>query len=541
MVYLGYYSDPACHESIHYTPFSRRGKSIPPPHHIDLNVLLPEDITSPTLEADVCIVGSGAAGSTLAYELAKQGRSILIVEKGEYVQPKDFNENEVEMIGKLYADGVYQQTEDFKFTIIQGNCVGGSTVVNNAVSFSLPESVFAKWNDPNGYDARLVGEEIRKSDDAIRHFLSIQPQSKLSSLNPSYHEVDAGMAKYDPDQQRLQYDVVNANVNSKGCVGCGYCNIGCKFGMKLSMLDHTLPIAQKEFPDQVRILAECAVDRVSTMTGKVKRAHSLDATLRGGRRIVIKANTIILSAGTIASSYILKSSGLARHLPVGKGICFNMGTPIYAKFNRSIKATEGLQISHFLKPTTDKGYVFETWWNPPVSQAINMPGWFGDHFDNMIHYDKIMAVGILVGTRSEGKLVNAATGGAGVIFKPGKEDRQKMGMAIKEMGEILFKAGAEKVMLNTWSYHSFNNLDELIRVVDELVQKPDELALGSGHPQGGNAISSNPKLGVVDENFKVHGYSNLYVCDASVFPTSLTVNPQLTVMTLAHYASTRIK
>lgn len=63
------------------------------------------------------------------------------------------------------------------------------------------------------------------------------------------------------------------------------------------------------------------------------------------------------------------------------------------------------------------------------------------------------------------------------------------------------------------------------------------LNLGSSHPQGGNPMSGE---GVVDADCRVHGYRNLYVCDASVFPTSVTVNPQLTVMALTEYASRRM-
>jgi choline dehydrogenase-like flavoprotein len=50
-------------------------------------------------------------------------------------------------------------------------------------------------------------------------------------------------------------------------------------------------------------------------------------------------------------------------------------------------------------------------------------------------------------------------------------------------------------------------------------------------------MSNDPATGVVDAHFKVYGYDNLFVCDASVFPTSLGVNPQVTVMALAHYAA----
>ena len=49
-------------------------------------------------------------------------------------------------------------------------------------------------------------------------------------------------------------------------------------------------------------------------------------------------------------------------------------------------------------------------------------------------------------------------------------------------------------------------------------------------------MSNDPATGVVDSQFKVYGFDNLYVCDASVFPTSLGLNPQITVMSLAYYA-----
>jgi choline dehydrogenase-like flavoprotein len=94
-------------------------------------------------------------------------------------------------------------------------------------------------------------------------------------------------------------------------------------------------------------------------------------------------------------------------------------------------------------------------------------------------------------------------------------------------------------MLNTWRYDVLtrpNQIPDIYRIVRD----SQSMTLGTGHPQGGNAISRNPQWGVVDDNFRVHGYTNLHVCDASVFPTSITVNPQLTVMTLARYAAGRI-
>jgi choline dehydrogenase-like flavoprotein len=67
-----------------------------------------------------------------------------------------------------------------------------------------------------------------------------------------------------------------------------------------------------------------------------------------------------------------------------------------------------------------------------------------------------------------------------------------------------------------------------------------DLLLTSAHPQGGNPVGEKGEGGVVDADFRVHGTDNVYVCDASVFPSSVTVNPQLTVMGIAQYAARRI-
>jgi choline dehydrogenase-like flavoprotein len=65
------------------------------------------------------------------------------------------------------------------------------------------------------------------------------------------------------------------------------------------------------------------------------------------------------------------------------------------------------------------------------------------------------------------------------------------------------------------------------------------LPLSTAHPQGGNALSSDPAIGVVDADFRVRGIDNLRVCDGSVFPAVAGVNPQWTIFVLAHLCATR--
>jgi choline dehydrogenase-like flavoprotein len=538
--YLGYYNDRRVHKTIGYEYFSERERSkalqLPPPRRHPLTVLTPPDLEEDVLETDICIIGSGAAGAILAHELIGQGHEVLLIERGAYVEPRRFSEDEVEMIGRLYADGVFQQTEDFRFTVLQGSCVGGTTVVNNAVSFDPPEEILDAWLDPAQYDTGLHRSSLLESLAAVRKLVSIAPQTD-ATLNPSALKFLKGAALH-PASASLKVGVVEANIEQ--CFGCGYCNMGCRFGRKLSMLDTVLPAAQAKAPDRLRIVAECRVDRLRVHSGPTKHVADALATLANGRQVRIRANKFVVAAGTIASSFLLQESGIGQHLPVGQHLSFNMGAALTAEFGgEKLRAFDGLQISHFGRPRPDAGYVFETWWNPPVAQALNMPGWFGDHYQNMRRYDELMAVGVLVGTDHGGTVRRATTGGAGVDFTPSARDLATLSSGLGRLGEILFAAGATRLMVNAWGYEEIRRVDQLAGLCENAL-RPGYLALGSGHPQGGNAISKNPRLGVVDSDFRVHGYDNLYVCDASVFPSSLTVNPQLTVMTLAHHAATWI-
>src|SRR5262249_35123139 len=95
------------------------------------------------------------------------------------------------------------------------------------------------------------------------------------------------------------------------------------------------------------------------------------------------------------------------------------------------------------------------------------------------------------------------------------------------------------VILPTHQLCSITRRSELA-MIDELVTSVKNISFGTSHPQGGNPMSDDPRLGAVDSNFAVHGFENLFVCDASVFPSCIGVNPIDTIMALASQAAPRI-
>ena len=228
-------------------------------------------------------------------------------------------------------------------------------------------------------------------------------------------------------------------------------------------------------------------------------------------------------------------SGIAKGL-AGRNLAFNMASPLTADFDEELHSYDGLQISHFFEPPAEQGFVFETWFNPVVSQALNMPGWFDDHYRNMRRYTHMTAAGVLVGTERNARVRRAWSGGPDIDYKPEPEDFERVLEGVKLLGKVYLAAGARRVMPSTFSFTEFTSEAELDRLGD-YVRDSSDISLGTGHPQGGNPVSRDPAKGVVDPSFRVHGMENLHVCDASVFPTSITVNPQMTVMALAEYAA----
>jgi choline dehydrogenase-like flavoprotein len=533
--FIGYYTDPRAARRVGYVPFSQRPGYEQAIERVErdrprVQCLTAADLDMTTMHADVAIVGSGAAGATLAYRLAEAGREVVVLERGRHVDPSQFTESEQTQLANLYADGALQMSRDFRFQVGQGMCVGGSTVVNNAVCFEIPDRVLARWNDPDGLDAGIDPARMREAFARMRDLLRIERQSSNGSLNPGWRKFDAGVQALGLAGPPFDYQVVDANIND--CLGCGYCNIGCAYGKKLSMLDRTLPEAQERFGDGVRIVAECRAERIGTRNG---RATEVECGLSSGERLTVKANTVVVSAGALASSVLLGRSGIGGDL-VGRNLGFNIASPLTADFDDELHSERGLQISHTLIPPDGEGFCLETWFNPVGSQSLFMPGWFEDHYRNMKRYTHMTCVGSVVGSRRNATVSPALFGsGLTLDYEPASDDFAKLLDGLQLAGRIMFAGGARRVMPCSFEYHEFTEPEELEQL-PLLLRDSSDLSVNSAHPQGGNCLSRDPDKGVVDPSFRVFGYENLFVCDASVFPCPITVNPQLTVMALADMA-----
>jgi choline dehydrogenase-like flavoprotein len=531
VVYLGYYSDSRTWRDVGYRPFSKRpeGRDAIRKPRGGLRVISADSVGD--LEAEVVIVGSGAAGSVIAHQLARD-HEVLVLERGHHVDPADFSEDEVEMLTTLYRDGAVQMARDFKLQVLQGMCVGGTTVVNNAVSIPPPSEVLDGWERGLG-DAFDRGR-VERGVERIQNLLGIAEQpARVHS--PGATKFIAGVEALGLTDDARRYGAIEANIHD--CLGCGYCNIGCAFGRKLSMLDTLLPWTQQEYGSaRLRILSEAHAE------GFEIRGHRVEAVQcrSDGNRFRVRGRRFVLAAGAINSAYLLGRSGLGGSA-VGRGLSFNVGSPVTAEFDEKLDSYAGLQITHvFEPPSGGPDVVMETWFNPVVSQSIAMPGWFEDHRRNMLAYDRLAATGVLIGTDANGRVAKALFGGADIVYRPTEADLRRLVDGIKLACRIYLAADARRVMPSTFQFHAFTD-ERQLDSLDEIVRDNEDIQLGTGHPQGGNALGATPDAGpVAPGDFRVHGTENLHCCDAGVFPTSLGVNPQLTTMALADCAAERL-
>jgi choline dehydrogenase-like flavoprotein len=519
MAYLGYYGDPNSWDSIGYKTFQRRtGGRLPEPSD-HREPPLRSLKTPPRQRFDTVVVGSGAAGAILAYRFAESGRKVLVVERGPHVDPREFGDDEVDQYLRLYNEGALQLATDFGLQVLQGMCVGGGTTINNALCLHPPEEILEAW-EARGLDRAGLKAAIEE----VRAWLQVAPirEATTTVAADRFRKAVKGLGL--PGR----FEVMEANI-SAACLGTGYCNIGCAYGAKLSTLDSVLPWAQTRY--EIEVLPEVEVKRIERQGDRATMVVGTHGP--SGEHVTIPADEIVVAAGAIGSSWLLQRSGVGGD-GVGQGLHFNINSPLTADFPDVVDSFAGIQMSHAYRSSNGvPDYLVETWFNPPATQALAMPGWFDRHFENMSRYRHLACSGVLVGTRTPGR-VKAGRNAPEIEYTASPADRGRVVDGLQVAGRIWLEAGAERVMPATFAWREYRSAAALEDLRRHILEAGD-LLMTSAHPQGGNALGD-----VVDEDFRVRGLKNLYLCDASVFPSSVHVNPQLTVMGMAQYAAGRI-
>jgi choline dehydrogenase-like flavoprotein len=137
---------------------------------------------------------------------------------------------------------------------------------------------------------------------------------------------------------------------------------------------------------------------------------------------------------------------------------------------------------------------------------------------------------VMVSDSSRGS-VRERAGRVEVRYDVNREDAERFRRGLLLLTELYWAAGATEVYQPVDSVGSLRDGD--LGPLEHGELRPSELQLFAFHPLGTARADADPDRGVVDANLRLHGVEGLYVSDASAIPSSLGVNPQITIMALA--------
>jgi choline dehydrogenase-like flavoprotein len=549
LVVFPYYAHPKCDALVNYSRPVHQPRNTP-----DLPVLA----EPPDRVFDFVIAGAGPAGTLLAQRLSTKGKSVLLLEAGPYVPERTIDSDEILWTARLYKSSGLQQAntgirlvgaEGPTFTVLQGACVGGGGLVNNAVCFRLPAQRLAQWQSL-GFP--ISAADMTAAYTQVAQELGIRPVSEAANptprLNPAWKFLTnkLGAPQKPPVADPPEPGLYECLVNIEDCLGTGLCNVGCGSERKRNGVQVYLRQAAAAGCVIVDNAEVRALHPDANAGQGERRIDSLEVRLADGRTVAVRAKEFILSCGPIGSTVVLLNSGgltphfSANRIPVGNRFAANLGSPIFAFCKDVVNRQPGLQIAHYYFAPAGDGFVIETWFNPPGANAIAMPGFQQTHFDRMMAYSKTVAASPLVGSGAAGRITLDWQGAPMIDFPISGDDIGGLRRGLVLLAEAFLEGNVDYALVSLGNGRKLQTAADITQLDKDLAEIQNDptkaylLSVGTGHPQGGNAMSNDPAIGVVDDQFRLHGFSNLRICDGSIFPDSAGVNPQWTIMALAH-------
>jgi cholesterol oxidase len=510
---------------------------------------------------DYIIVGSGFGGSVAGLRLAEKGYKVLMLEQGKRYQSKDFPKSNLNIPKYLWIPALrffgFQKLKFYsKASILSGTGVGGGSLVYANTLFIPPDEFFYNnsWSEYGNWKDKL--EDFYKK---VSFMLGRTKYNKLNKedviLKSVSNEMNAGSTfdsvfvgvNLSGDQHETDPYFDGMGPLRSGCTECAGCMVGCRENAKNSLDKNYLWFAEKM---GMEILAETRAEKI-VFRDNLYHITTRQVTSFFRKSRIFKAKGIIVAGGTLGTLDLLLKQKYKYHtLPqlsdkLGHKVRTNSET-LCAISRASEKLNNGLAITSVFSPDAfshieivkypDRSNAMKWFFGLAVNNATTTLGRTWKLFVKTITHP-LLFMKILFDNRWSTNTVillvmqtvdnamkitwkKSLFGGKTKIDNSG----QKRIPAYIQVGQDVLNNYAKKA----------NGIPQNI-LLEVIFNRPT-----TAHILGGCPMSDSVESGVIDQNFRVHGYPDFYIMDGSAIQGNIGVNPSLTIAALAEYAVDKI-
>jgi choline dehydrogenase-like flavoprotein len=316
--------------------------------------------------------------------------------------------------------------------------------------------------------------------------------------------------------------------NAPGCDGQGLCCFGCPTDAKRSTNVSFVPMALER---GAQLITGFEAQRILTEGDRAVGVEGVCA--QGTARLTIRAKVVVLACGALLTPGLLARNGLGRTSgQLGKNLSIHPAGGALGVFDEEVHAWRTVPQGYAIDEFTGDGLYFEGAQVPLELSAVSLTGFGPAYVALMERFNQSFTFGFLLKDSSRGRVTSGEGGAPRITYLVNERDRAKLQRGFALLARVFFAAGARAVYLPVLGFEELRSLADVERL--ERASVPvRHMDLTAYHPLGTARMGVDPLKSVVNPDHELHDLNNLFVCDGSVVPSSLGVNPQVTIMAMS--------
>ncbi len=455
---------------------------------------------------DTIIIGAGISGPFIAHELCLAGADCLMIEAGKQYSRQTYPRNDLDGTSQLYWAGGLELSADARIAFLRPKVVGGGSVVNQALVDRFDKDAFDSWRAASGVDffdeaAMQPWYEKAEAEIAIQTIPNDFRNRNADIFELGFQRLGYQLAPLRRAQKDCRYEEGNC------CIEClNGCCIGSKQSTPETVLKQALALGLDLRSETEALTIEASAEAIRVIC---KTTDGGTVTYHGRR--------LVLASGAVGNSRLLLASGFDKRLPaLGHNFFCHPQYMNFGIYDQPVMSHLGA----FQAFKSDDagfrrgGFKLENVYAGPAAIALLVTGFGSRHHRAMERLSHFACIEVCTRDTEPGRIKVDRKGGTTLVKRQNQEDLERYRRGLAVIDAIFEATGAREII------HGH---------------------MGIGlHLMGGCNMGTDPLRSVVNPDFRLHGFKNIYCADSSIFPNAPGINPSLTIMALSKKAAAHI-